>query len=348
MNERIAIRLMEHGKRLRIDALSAEGVILRGEKDAFPCRVRIGLFPRGAAMRERVRRLRSIKGWPRDEWRLTSHSEDGRLVLAGVDPDGLPDGPYTLRVEIEDLKTTRRATRIEIRAGRTTRVDVDVTHDQRRVVLTKPVAEFDEQIRMVLEASASRLDTLPVPKWLTSPRPRAARKACLLNILAKARVMPLKSVNVAAELRDVFFAATDRVYATVTPTLITLLRSRSAGPRKTVFDEGEPKAGVHRKLLERIEEDGRVQPGAYVLQSFRARGKPSLQAVVAYPEGSPQMGPHFADLDLDLGNPLEDLSGLVIHMGELANRGRTDHLKLRRALTNGKTKPFVYYRVIKT
>ena len=349
MNERITIRLMENGKRLRIDAVSAGGVILRGEKDAFPRRIQLGLLPRGAAMRERARRLRSIKGWPRNEWKLTILCEDGRLVLAGVDPDGLPEGLYTLRVAIEDVKTVKRAgQRIEIPEGATARVDVDVKRDERRVVLTRPVSEFDDRIRTVLEAPASRLDTRPAPEWLTSARPRATRQACLLNILAKARVTPLKSANVAAEVRDVFFAATDRVFATVTPTLLTLLKNRSTGPRQQVFAEGEPRGRVHRKLLDRIEADGRAQPGAYVLQSFRARGKPSLQAVVAYPEGNPDIGPHFADLDLDLGNPLEDLSGLLIHMGELANSGRTDHLKLRGALVKGKTKPFVYYRITRS
>jgi len=41
-----------------------------------------------------------------------------------------------------------------------------------------------------------------------------------------------------------------------------------------------------------------------------------LQAVVAEPPAGCDFT--FADIDLDLGNPLQDVVGFVVHMGELA------------------------------
>jgi hypothetical protein len=49
-----------------------------------------------------------------------------------------------------------------------------------------------------------------------------------------------------------------------------------------------------------------------------------MQVVVAYPEGEPPDGRYYADVDIDLGNPLRDLEGFVIHIGELLSGGATD------------------------
>jgi hypothetical protein len=64
------------------------------------------------------------------------------------------------------------------------------------------------------------------------------------------------------------------------------------------------------------------------LTSFRADEQPSVQIVVATPKNDPN-GRHYADLDIDLGNPLRDLEGLVVHIGEVASSEITDHLDLR-------------------
>ena len=50
-------------------------------------------------------------------------------------------------------------------------------------------------------------------------------------------------------------------------------------------------------------------------------------------------------LDLDLGNPLEDVVGFLIHMGELLNPGRTDHFKLFKTLKQGKAGEFLGYQI---
>ena len=66
-----------------------------------------------------------------------------------------------------------------------------------------------------------------------------------------------------------------------------------------------------------------------------------MQVVVAAP--SVGTAPFCADMDIDLGNPLEDIDGFVVHMGELAAGGDTDHLALRPDLAKGPTRDFVYY-----
>jgi hypothetical protein len=70
-----------------------------------------------------------------------------------------------------------------------------------------------------------------------------------------------------------------------------------------------------------------------------------MQAVVAVPPGGDPNRPHYADLDIDLGNPLQDLTGLFTHFGEILNPGQTDHLKLAGRFAKGGTKDFHYYKV---
>ena len=56
-------------------------------------------------------------------------------------------------------------------------------------------------------------------------------------------------------------------------------------------------------------------------------------------------GRYYADVDIDLGNPLRDLEGFVIHMGELLSGQDTDHLKLHDALAKRGHGPFIFYDV---
>lgn len=104
---------------------------------------------------------------------------------------------------------------------------------------------------------------------------------------------------------------------------------------------------MHAALLFRIEDDRRVRPGTYQLMSFRATGTPSLQAVVAYPMEGVTGSRHCADLDLDLGNPLQEVVGFLIHTGEFLNPGRTDHFKLYTKLKQGRAGELLGYRIAK-
>ena len=348
MRERILIELRENGRRVGVDAASRVGIVLRGERDAFPRRVNVGLRPRGAAMKSRVRRLSQLKGWPLYEWRFNIWADNGRLALTGSEPDALPDGLYTLQVGIEDLKTVGpKSIRLTIPRDGTVTATVNVRRDERRVELTHPLVDIDPALRRVLSSPESVLDQVPAAEWLTSNTPRSVRKACLLNVLAMTRATPRKRDHLLSHVRDVFFAATDRLYARVDPAFLHRLEELSDGPDKRFYQEGELRGGVHAELLRRIEDDRRVQPGTYRLLSFRAQGAPSLQAVVACPESGMDGAYHYADLDLDLGNPRQDVAGFLTHMGELLNPNRTDHFALRKRLAKGRARDFLYYRIVR-
>ena len=81
-----------------------------------------------------------------------------------------------------------------------------------------------------------------------------------------------------------------------------------------------------------------------MLHSYRHEGKNSLQMTLAAPPSATSR-PCFADIDVDLGNPLQDVAGTVIHLGELVDPGRTDHLALRKKLADGRARDFLYYKV---
>jgi hypothetical protein len=65
-----------------------------------------------------------------------------------------------------------------------------VAEDSRRVVLTEPINQWDRTIRDVLARSGQTFDGLPIVDWLGSAASREARKACLLNLMAKLRTLP--------------------------------------------------------------------------------------------------------------------------------------------------------------
>ena len=181
--------------------------------------------------------------------------------------------------------------------------------------------------------------------WLASDRPRESRKACLLNLLAKLRVVPKPRQALIAHVNRLFFAGTDRIYGEVSPELFPVLQSlTTSGDKQRFMYEGPPKSATHRKLLTRVEQEGWGLAADYDLHSFRESGKFCMQAVVAVPRI--QGKPHYAEFDIDLGNPLEDVQGFVIHMGELAGGKTTDHFKLRDKLARAALKEFLYYRVV--
>lgn len=45
-------------------------------------------------------------------------------------------------------------------------------------------------------------------------------------------------------------------------------------------------------------------------------------------------------------NPLQDLAGLVVHIGELIDGKTTSHLDLRKKLVKGKAGKYLYYKVL--
>ncbi len=338
MNERITIRLMEDGRHLPINSLTGDGLMLRNETDATPRGLVVEFDADSPATRIRMDRVRTLRDWHPHVFKLDLQVFEGNLIITGVDSRALPPGLYWFKLRIADLDVQKERIRIELDEDGDVKRDVKVKKDKRDVRLTSAVTAFDGDLRRVIEAGSSRLDGLAAADWLTSRQPRARRKACFLNLLAKLRTAPTESEHLLRHVRHVFFADVDRIYARVERELFTRLETLARDPSKPFFDEGSPASAGHRRLLERISRfEGNTEQ--YKLRSFRQEGRNSMQAVVAVPHDPTRN--HYADLDIDLGNPLQNIVGFIVHMGELLDPGKTDHLALRAKL--GKNKSIAKY-----
>ena len=146
-------------------------------------------------------------------------------------------------------------------------------------------------------------------------------------------------------VQHVFWISNDRLYAKVDRQLPVMLESLALDPKKPFYREGRPKSDVHLKLLAAIPESPEVKrlftPEG--LRSFRGEGRPSLQVVIA--ESPAGLGHTYAEFDLDLGNPLQDVVGFVVHMGELLDSTITNHLDLRKTLAKSMARQFLYYSI---
>jgi hypothetical protein len=347
MNERIRLRFMQEGSPVGISFLSDEGILFNNESDAWPRGFTLRFGGDDDITRYRMNRVCIIEGWEADRFKLQLSTSQGELLITGVKHDTFPAGRYWFELQIADLKIKPSWFGIAVEEKGEAFREVRVEDDPRRVVLSLPLDEFDAELQRVLLDPGSRLDGMTAVEWLSDQSRRARRKACLLNILAKLRAAPASVGTLINHVARVFFADVDRIYAKVTPSFLAELDLLSKNDRKPFIDEGTPKSATHRKLLERIWATG-LEPGidGYRLRSFHQEGSPSLQAVVAYPPADDAQRNHYAEIDIDLGNPLQDVAGLLIHFGELLAPGKTDHLKLHAKLAKDKkVKPFLYYVV---
>ena len=323
MNEAFRVRFTSAGAPLPVDIVD-RGVRLDNEISAVPRRMLFEFDGHGEATKTRMRFVQTREGWHPYNFPLTVSADAGSLLFSGVEPDTLPPGVYNGRIMIDDLEITKHGRfRIELENGKTTDVVLEASKDRRQVSLTKPVAELPRELRRVLTADESRVDGMPLVDWLQSATPRASRKVCLLNVLAKTAAL---KAPLLASVRSLFWADVDRVYAEVTPDCATLMQRLADDPAKPFYGEGVPKAAIHRRLLT----CAGVVEADYDLLSFRQEGKHCLQVVVGFPRSG--HGPHFAEFDIDLGNPYQDVAGFLVHMGEVASPARTNHFALREKL----------------
>jgi hypothetical protein len=291
---------------------------------------------------QKLNDVRRIQGWGTYEpFKFRPSVENGGLRLGGVDPNAFPSGDYWFRVRLQDTKTPAGNLPFQIRRDAAAYLAVPVTPDPRQVQLA--FAAVDPGIQRLLDVPDC-IDHGSLQAWFGSPA-RAMRKACALNILAVLRSFPSAADPFVALVADVFQVWPDRIYATVAPGISDRLEQLSSGDVRIVEREGAPFNAIHQRLLEYLPRPADLASASdYTLISYRADGQPSLQSVIAKPpDGS---GLHYyADFDLDLGNSLQDLQGLAIHMGELASGRETDHLQLRDELAGGAAKPYLYYTV---
>ncbi len=340
MNEYVEINLRRNDTRLRITRQVPGGIEI-DEPDPIERSVYIGFEAADDITAYRMRRVRQLQGWDPGEFKLNVTVEDGSIVLRGVDAYSLPEGRYWLAVTLEEAESSPSRQRVTVENDAFGEADVDVETDDR--VVNVDLTGCDPTIFGVLDRSL--IDDENAIVWLEDDAWRPTRKACLLNVLASLRVRPTLTGNLAQYVRDVFWMENDRAYATVDRELYEALEDLSDDDQKPFYREGYPQADIHLRLLARIPEppERLALFPRESLVSYRGEGAPSLQAVVATPPAG--LDYTYADLDLDLGNPLQDFVGFVVHMGELLSGKVTNHLDLRKQLAKGAAKPYLYYTI---
>jgi hypothetical protein len=300
--------------------------------------VSIGFDAANEITEYRVRRVRQLQGWDPGQFKLHIGVEDGSLVLRGVDQLALPQGRYALRLRLEEAKTRQQTRTVDIDENGHAVSVVDVETDDRDVAVELGT---DEDINRVLDDSS--FDGEGAVEWLEGDW-RPAKKACLLNLLASLRVRPTLSAPLIRHVQSFYQIGTERAYAKVDRAFLTRLEELASDPKKPFYREGRPKDSMHKKLIESIPKEIRPLFSPDRLLSFRGEKGPSLQAVVAEPPAGYDFT--FTDIDLDLGNPLQDVVGFAVHMGELMGGDPTNHLDLRKKLAKTAAGHFLYYTLV--
>ena len=345
MDEKILVRFENGGTPMKVVAFSAEeGIVFDKPKDASPLNIALGLQ---SLLPGRLDPVRLRHDWRCKEFSLDAAVQDGGVVLSGYngDREGLPFGTYDITVEVESYKFRNAEQRVVLKQGKQADVVLNAEPDTRRIEL---LDNFDTGTATLVKNSA--VDGQSLETWLRSATPREARKACLLNILTKLAAPPMPNApkkSLTGRIEGLHFAEVDRVYAAANPGLKKDLDG-FVEKKGWVF-VGRPGAAIHQKVvrdaLKRFKSElyGKKLED-FTLHSYRQGGRNSLQIVIAEPKfDHPRV---YADLDIDLGNPLWDLDGFIVHLGELLDPARTDHFDLHRKLTKGDTGDFVFYRIV--
>jgi hypothetical protein len=339
MNEYIEIRFRRNGKPFRLRRQLSGGIEF-DEPEPLERTIGITIKAGSPATEERMNSVRRIQGWDPGQFKLVPSVEDGSLVLRGANEHALPEGLYKLKVQIEEARTPGRFTFADVDHDGHAVVHLDVRLDDRDVEVD--IEACDPEIRHVLERSI--VDDVMATSWLQEDTRRPTRQACLLNLLASLRARPSPRTPLVHLVRDVFHVGNDRLYAKVDRSLVDLLDALAKDSTKPFYAEGTPHAEIHGRLLSELPEAPEVKARFARLLSFRGEGKPSMQVVVAVPP--PDLTHTYAEFDLDLGNPLQDVLGFFIHMGELLDGKPTNHLDLRKVLAKTKASGFLCYTVV--
>jgi len=334
MNEYIEVTFRRNNKPLRIKRQLPGGIEL-DEPDPIQRTVSIGFDAANEITDYRVRRVCQLQGWDRTQFKLLLSVEDGSLVLRGVDRFALPQGRYTVRIRLEEAKTREQTRTVSIEENGHAVSVVDVETDDRTVDVELGT---DEEITRVLAASSFDGDVAIA--WLGGDA-RPAKKACLLNLLASLRVRPTLTAPLIEQVQSFYQIGLERAYAKVDREFLPRLEELANDPRRPFYREGRPVDSMHKRLIESIPKEIRQLFSPDRLLSFRGEGSPSLQTVVAEPPAGYDFT--FADIDLDLGNALQDVAGFIVHMGELVSGDLTNHLDLRKKLAKTAAADFLYY-----
>ena len=349
MREKILISLKRNGETVPVTGLVSDlqdgGIILAEESSALPRGFRIMFSPVSGATAELVANVARRRGWPSGgPMKLNVSISDGDIQVDGVAEDALPAGTYEIGLRVNGLRLKRSSgRRISIRNEGTARLTLEEKAPKYRFELNETFSRFDDHTRRILDASP--LDGLAASEWL-GPRVlhRDRRKACLMNILAKLRVVPSIDRPLSKHVRRIFVVEDNRIYAEVDPPFFTMVSDGRLNENNflqrdaTVHD-------THRRLLRRMQ----LSDQDYDLKSYRENlPAGSLQVIGAAPRGGGTASPEvrFVDIDIDEANPAYDTLRAAIHCGHLLGGHQTDHFKVRKTIARQAANDFLYYRTV--
>ena len=310
-----------------------EGIVLDNETSAWPLGVALQLEPISPGTRVHCENIQRAQGWiGARTFGLSMSIRGGRLRFEGIKPGLLPEGKYRVSIFLGGYRFHHQLHEFTIPPDDTALIIAKEKEEKRRFRLDRPVSDFDDSTRRIVESST--IDGIGLPVWLTQEHRRDSRKACILNILARLRSPIQGKPPLSDGVVRLIFADVDRIYAELEPRFVARIQLPDAG-----FREDAVIHSTHLRLLKYVP-DGAVSQ----LHSVREHvSKISLQLTLALPEDPDAT--QYADIDVDLGNPFTTPLGFIIHAGELIDPGKTDHLALREKLQSHPCKEFLYYRV---
>ena len=312
--------------------LGSQGFVLGGETDAWPLGLALRLEPVSAGTKSQWENIQRMEGWiGAHTFRLNLSLREERLRFEGIRPGLLPPGMYSVSVCVSGYRFHHRIHEFTIPEDGTAIVRIPEKPEKRRLA-PRALSEFDDQTRGIVERSS--LDQMPLAQWLADSSRRDSRKACLLNVLAKLRTPVAGIEPLSAGIQQVIFADVDRIYAKLEPRFSGRFLLPGSG-----FDEDSVIHSTHLNLLKKI-----PNGPDHSLHSVReAVATNSLQLAIAVPANPGD--PEYADIDIDLGNPFVNPLGFFIHVGELIDPGKTDHIALFKKLRDSASSDFLYYEV---
>lgn len=339
MNESITLEFRKDGVKVPVNSFNVQnGIVLGSETSAWPLTMAIGIIPASPVTAFAMDGVRQRMDWQKPRYLFNVALVNGALRVTGIKDFGLPAGRYRLSIDLKGVRLKQNQAEIDVPQDGSGLMAISLAPEKQRFEFAADMIPATDVTARVLGAPESLLDGQPALDWLKAAGPRIQRKACLLNILAALRCTPNASDPLCAGVKSVFFADVDRIYAGLSGDFLQRLLQAP-----NLHKEGTPKAGIHARMLARI--PGR-RPEEFRLESFRLGEFNSLQLCLALPRQPSDDDTVYADIDIDLGNPLASLGGLIVHLGELIDPGQTNHLQL---FANLRQQPgfsdFLYYRL---
>jgi hypothetical protein len=343
MAESIVFRFFREGTRIPVSNLDKEtGVEFDNERSALPTAVTFRFGAEDRATLDRMAHVRRVEDWREDGFPLNAAVEDGQVRLTGAgkrDPGrSLPPGRYAIQIQLADTPLEQNRFTAEVPHGGEALVDVHAKRAERRFHLIDD-QDHDPVTWRILTSGRTSIDGMDGVTWLRHATRRSARKACLLNILAKLRLMREGGPeSLANEVDSVRWADIDRVWAKVSGNVIGQLEG---SPR--FRKDGGPLHETHARMQKRMLGS---KAADYEMVSFREMTPfRSAQIIINRPKQAGSIDSHFAEMDIDLANPFIDALSFGTHLGELVDPGRTDHLAMYDSLLGDGVKDFLYYEL---